>query len=174
MANLFPAFALDKQTHVVHNAEGGDVIRIRPPQMALAVRGWLNEPPFDGEPPELREKLRRQLLEELGPSIAAGIWPDEHLEPVELGLACHRTAVRGQSLPVADAGYVGRGPRGLLPGDVVASLQGPRMPALLREDGGGDGYRAVGTSCAYGLMDGEAPKLWIGEGYTEIGEVAIR
>ncbi|KLU87971.1 hypothetical protein MAPG_06961 [Magnaporthiopsis poae ATCC 64411] len=175
MANLFPAIAFDKQTHVVRD-EDGNMVRICPPQMALAVQGWLDEPSFDGEPPDFRDKLRYQLLEGLGPSIIARIWPRERLEAVELDLRRQQTAVRGQSLFVTDGGYVGRGPRGLKPGDVVAFLEGSRMPVLLRDDddGDGDSYRHVGTFYAYGLMDGEAPKLWIGEGYTEIGEIVIR
>ncbi|KAL8393648.1 hypothetical protein RB595_003401 [Gaeumannomyces hyphopodioides] len=171
MESLFPYFAFDKLTCIARNEEG-QRIRICSPKMALAFHLWLDEPPFDGEPPGFRDELRALFFEALGPSILVENWPAEYIEEIEVDLLWDYVLVRGQSLFVTEVGYVGRGPRGLLPGDVVAALEGSRMPVLLRDDG--DAFRHVGTFYAYGLMDGEAARFWVGEGNTEISEIVLR
>ncbi|KAL8301353.1 hypothetical protein RB597_001995 [Gaeumannomyces tritici] len=118
--------------------------------------------------------LAIQFAEALGPSILVENWLPEYTEEVDLELLGEYAGVRGHSLFVTQEGYVGRGPRGLLPGDVTAVLEGSRITALLRENPDAESFRHVGTFYAYGLNDGEAPKFWIEQGYTEIAEFTLR
>ncbi|KAL8284710.1 hypothetical protein RB600_009234 [Gaeumannomyces tritici] len=115
-----------------------------------------------------------RFAEALGPSILVENWLPEYTEEVDLELLGEYAGVRGHSLFVTQEGYVGRGPRGLLPGDVTAVLEGSRITALLRENPDAESFRHVGTFYAYGLNDGEAPKFWIEQGYTEIAEFTLR
>ncbi|RSL62612.1 hypothetical protein CEP54_005585 [Fusarium duplospermum] len=50
-------------------------------------------------------------------------------------------------------GYLGLGPKGAVPGDVVAILKGSDAPMILRRSG--DHFKHVGASFILGLLDGE-------------------
>ncbi|KAF4974993.1 hypothetical protein FZEAL_8177 [Fusarium zealandicum] len=52
-----------------------------------------------------------------------------------------------------ERGYLGLGPKGIVPGDVVTMLKGSCIPVVLRKSG--DDFIHVGTSFILGLMDGE-------------------
>ncbi|KAF5009684.1 hypothetical protein FDECE_4130 [Fusarium decemcellulare] len=56
-------------------------------------------------------------------------------------------------LTETEKGYLGLGPKGAVPGDVVTMLKGSHVPVILRKDG--NNFRHVGTSFILGLMDGE-------------------
>ncbi|RSM18298.1 hypothetical protein CDV31_002817 [Fusarium ambrosium] len=53
-------------------------------------------------------------------------------------------------------GYLGLGPKGAVPGDVVAILKGSSTPVILRKSG--DHFKHVGASFILGLVDGELSK----------------
>ncbi|RMJ19667.1 hypothetical protein CDV36_000650 [Fusarium kuroshium] len=53
-------------------------------------------------------------------------------------------------------GYLGLGPKGAVPGDVVAILKGSSAPVILRSSGGH--FKHVGASFILGLVDGELSK----------------
>ncbi|KAL6901780.1 HET domain-containing protein [Trichoderma evansii] len=54
-----------------------------------------------------------------------------------------------------EEGYIGLGPRGCKPGDIVCVIPGCNSPVVLRETDSGD-FRLVGSSFVYGLNDGQA------------------
>ncbi|RTE83704.1 hypothetical protein BHE90_001763 [Fusarium euwallaceae] len=53
-------------------------------------------------------------------------------------------------------GYLGLGPKGAVPGDIVAILTGSSAPVILRKSG--DHFKHVGASFILGLVDGELSK----------------
>ncbi|CAM1505839.1 Fc.00g114760.m01.CDS01 [Cosmosporella sp. VM-42] len=60
---------------------------------------------------------------------------------------------RSWRLVETDKGYLGLGPKGAKPGDVVTILKGAEVPVILRRNG--TYFKHVGTSFILGLMDGE-------------------
>jgi hypothetical protein len=83
----------------------------------------------------------------------------EEWEPVGgltelLELKCRLSELsRTWSLVETEDGYLGLGPKGSKPGDVVAVLKGCDVPVVLRRNT--DHFKHVGTSFILGLMDGE-------------------
>lgn len=65
-----------------------------------------------------------------------------------------------------EKGYLGLGPKGTMPGDVVTVLKGSQVPVILRRNG--NHFNHVGTSFILGLMDGELA------GCVEKGEFPIK
>ncbi|KAH6900627.1 heterokaryon incompatibility protein [Thelonectria olida] len=63
-----------------------------------------------------------------------------------------------QRIYLTDKGYIGTGPRGMKPGDVVVVLFGMTCPIVLRKhasSSGQDGWSYLGAAYCYGVMNGE-------------------
>ncbi|PNP38003.1 hypothetical protein TGAMA5MH_10102 [Trichoderma gamsii] len=54
-----------------------------------------------------------------------------------------------------EEGYIGLGPRGCKPGDIICVIPGCNSPVVIRETDNGN-FRLVGSSFVYGLNDGQA------------------
>jgi hypothetical protein len=69
------------------------------------------------------------------------------------------TATRGNGFFETETGYLGMAPHGLAEGDVVALVQGLRMPMVLRPVAslGEKYFKVVSTAYIHGVMNGE---LW--------------
>jgi hypothetical protein len=57
---------------------------------------------------------------------------------------------------ITENGYVGVGPAGMLPGDVVSIFFGAHVPYVIRQESGNPlRFSLVGDAYVYGIMDGE-------------------
>lgn len=100
----------------------------------------------------------RDLLDSMWSSPASSI-PQRYNGRDVLSLQQLRRYIFGRGLFVTDEGYVGLGPGGAQPGDLIAIVLGCRFPVVLRQALSTDGERAwqvVGVCYAEGLMNGEA------------------
>lgn len=81
---------------------------------------------------------------------------------------CHKEFI-GRSFFTTKQGYIGLGPAGLKPGDVVCVLLGLIIPVVLRETARDSGrWQVVGTCLVPGLMNGEAIYGNWGEGWLPV------
>src|SRR4051794_30493130 len=71
----------------------------------------------------------------------------------------------GRKFFFTEKGYIGLGPGGAQPGDIVSIFLGGRVPFLIRKNIG-EGFRFVGESYVHGIMDG----LVLQDGYKDLLE----
>ncbi|TPX18337.1 uncharacterized protein E0L32_011748 [Thyridium curvatum] len=104
-------------------------------------------------------------------------WISEDLEGC-FGLQCWSMASRAWRhfcFSLSKTGLMIMLPRGAKDGDVLAIVEGGKVPFLLRPSMGGDGvveYEYLDAVYVHGFMDGEAERL-VGEGKLEMQELSI-
>ena len=90
--------------------------------------------------------------------------PAEFLQELEMDENLSRfrvtssTVAAGMQAFVTDKGWIGLGPGGMTPGDVVTIIAGADVPFLLRIDDQGH-YNLVGETHVQGIIDGEAVEM---------------
>ncbi|KLU81137.1 hypothetical protein MAPG_00232 [Magnaporthiopsis poae ATCC 64411] len=95
-------------------------------------------------------------------------WADE----IRFTICYYLLRLEDQCLFETEGGYLGRGPRGLLPRDIVCVLKGSRLPVLLRRDG--EDYLHVGVCWIPGLMDGKIIRRLVRKGDAMVERLVLK